>query len=108
MNKLESQSQQNGQLLKFEPDSVVSPLVNSEHATLISLSLVSPETALMWSSGEILNAGTFDNKTGKPVVGGLFCPRVFGPFNASECLCGKPPAKDATECEECGIEFNVS
>ncbi|MFP3038555.1 MAG: DNA-directed RNA polymerase subunit beta' [Candidatus Hodgkinia cicadicola] len=110
MNKLNFEKEANEQLLKFEPDLVVRPLASSEEASFLSLSLASPETILSWSYGEISNSNLFDSETGKPVAGGLFCPRVFGPTgltNTRECLCGKPPTEGIKLCAECGVDLSV-
>ncbi len=108
LDKLRLRVKPGDKLLELEPDLVVRPLTKSEHVTSISLSLASPETVMEWSYGEISDANTFDAETGKPVVGGLFCPRVFGSISDRECLCEKPPAEGATCCEECGVELGVS
>jgi len=64
------------------------------------------------SSGEVKNDKTINPRNLKPEMGGLFCPRVFGPFRSYECYCGKykidpsdPQQRQniGKECEECGV-----
>jgi len=55
----------------------------------IQLAWLSPEEILKKSFGNISNSGTIDPKNLKPKLGGLFDPRIFGPFNNYECYCGK-------------------
>ena len=40
------------------------------------------------SYGEITNTNTINYKTLKPILGGLFCARIFGSIKDYECLCG--------------------
>ncbi len=68
--------------------------------------ITSPETILSWSYGEICNANTYDDN-GKPVVGGLFCPKIFGLRNKNECLCLTPNLTNKMICKTCGIHLGV-
>jgi len=65
---------------------------------LITIGLASPLRILQWAEktlpngkiyGEVLNANTLHHKTFKPMKGGLFCERIFGPLKDFECACGK-------------------
>lgn len=40
------------------------------------------------SYGEVMNTNTINYKTLKPILGGLFCARIFGSIKDYECLCG--------------------
>ena len=59
------------------------------------------------TSGEVLEPKLLNNKTLLPVVGGLFCPRIFGPLNDFTCLCSddkKIHYKDRV-CPKCGVQY---
>ncbi len=43
------------------------------------ISLASPHIIREESCGEVTKPQTFDSRTGRPVAGGLFCERIFGP-----------------------------
>ena len=62
----------------------------------IRIGLASPERIKNWAErllvsgmtvGRILNAQTVNYKTLRPVMGGLFCERIFGPIKDFECAC---------------------
>ena len=57
-----------------------------------------------WSKGEVVSETSFDEETGEPVAGGLFCQRVFGPIRALQCACGTVRGEErwGDVCEECG------
>lgn len=46
----------------------------------VILRLAGPADIQRWSSGEVTNPGTVDPVTGRPVPGGLFCEKIFGPL----------------------------
>ncbi|WP_192572978.1 hypothetical protein [Candidatus Hodgkinia cicadicola] len=69
--------------------------------------ITSPETILSWSYGEICNADTYDDN-GKPIVGGLFCPKVFGLRRKNECLCPTPNLNNKMICQTCGIYLDTN
>ncbi len=75
----------------------------------ISVGLASPETILSWSHGEVLNAETINYRSQKPVEGGLFCERIFGPTKDYECHCGKIKRMkySGTVCDKCGVEITT-
>lgn len=65
---------------------------------LITISLASASRIRQWAEkilpngkvvGEIINPETVHYKTLKPIKGGLFCERIFGPLKDHECACGK-------------------
>nr|QIA46809.1 beta' subunit of RNA polymerase [Pandorina morum] len=66
--------------------------------SLITISLASANRIRQWAEktlpngkvvGEVLNPETVHYKTLKPIKGGLFCERIFGPLKDHECACGK-------------------
>jgi len=65
--------------------------------SLIKISLASANTIRQWAEktlpngkvvGEVINPETVHYKTLKPIKGGLFCERIFGPLKDFECACG--------------------
>ncbi|MGQ9863933.1 MAG: DNA-directed RNA polymerase subunit beta' [Bacteroidia bacterium] len=73
----------------------------------ISIHLASPEKIKdHWSHGEVDKAETIDYRTHKPVFGGLFCERIFGPVKDYECACGKYKRirYKGIVCDKCGVE----
>lgn len=58
------------------------------------------------SFGEVKVADTISPPTFEPVVGGLFCDRIFGPLKDLECRCGKYQwtGHRGVVCERCGVE----
>jgi DNA-directed RNA polymerase subunit beta' len=71
----------------------------------VRIGLASPETILAWSTGEVVSGETLNYRTGRPVAGGLFCERIFGPERDHECACGKCRGIKFTgkRCERCGV-----
>ena len=55
----------------------------------LQISLSSPEQIRAESCGAITKSDTIDYKNHKPVVGGLFCPKIFGPPKEEQCMCGR-------------------
>lgn len=76
----------------------------------ISISIASPESIKSMSYGEIKDVSTANYRTFKVEKGGLFCPKVFGPVNDDECLCGKYKKRRhrGRICEKCGVEVTSS
>ncbi|MGL9682277.1 MAG: DNA-directed RNA polymerase subunit beta/beta' [Wolbachia sp.] len=76
----------------------------------ISISIASPESIKSMSYGEIKDVSTANYRTFKVEKGGLFCPKVFGPVNDDECLCGKYKKRRhrGRICEKCGVEVASS
>lgn len=72
--------------------------------------------------GEVTSANTLHHKTFKPLKGGLFCERIFGPLNDFECACGiqkRPSQQDYQRiiehkqinrefCTNCDVEYTWS
>ena len=85
----------------------------------IKIKLASPLRILKWASrklpngqfvGEVKIPDTVNYKTFKPELGGLFCPRIFGPMKSYECVCGKYTEiyYENLICERCGVELTES
>ena len=53
--------------------------------TRIRIGLVSPESILQKSFGEVTKPETINYRSFKPEMGGLFCERIFGPIKDYEC-----------------------
>lgn len=77
----------------------------------VKLSIATEDKLIAQSSGEVTHADTIDVKTMKPLPGGLFCERIFGPQKSYTCSCGRHAHKSATVanmygvCEVCGVEL---
>ncbi len=77
-------------------------------ASGIKLTIASSEVILSWSYGEVHDKNLFNAKNNKPMINGLFCPRIFGPFNPYECLCDSPLLNGLSYCKTCGVDFNIN
>ena len=73
--------------------------------SMLRIGLASPEKIIEWSHGEVQSAETIEYKSQKPVKGGLFCERIFGPVKDWECNCGKKINDKGKICPKCGIEI---
>ncbi len=73
----------------------------------LRISLASPACIRGWSSGEVTKPDTLDYRTQRPVKGGLFCERIFGPTRDWSCACGtyRREPNSRSICEHCGVEF---
>lgn len=68
--------------------------------------LASPDEIEKWSYGEIVNYETINYRTAKPEMGGLFCPRIFGPSKDFQCACLKKQLSMSSKvCPKCGVEI---
>ena len=67
------------------------------------LSFASKEKILEQSNGEVITA-ELTNK-GKPVLGGLLCPQIFGPLEDDMCSCGKLQGREyrGKTCSKCNV-----
>ncbi|MCE8162738.1 MAG: DNA-directed RNA polymerase subunit beta' [Candidatus Moeniiplasma glomeromycotorum] len=76
------------------------PLIKS-----LKISWLSPTRIKELSQGEITNSKTFSPKKFKPELGGLFDPRIFGPFTSYECFCGKRwnRQNEGNKCPRCEV-----
>jgi len=71
----------------------------------LKISWLSPERIKQISFGNIVSHKTINARTLKPELGGLFDPRIFGPFLNYECYCGKYKGKEnrGQICERCEV-----
>jgi DNA-directed RNA polymerase subunit beta' len=82
------------------------------------LGLASPQQIQKWTQRQLPNGSkyglvshskTIDYKSFRPIAGGLFCERIFGPLHDLTCRCGKKrPSKDITFCPVCEVEYTTS
>lgn len=72
---------------------------------ILKIGLANDATVRSWSQGEISKSETLNYKTEKPVIGGLFCEKIFGPVKDFECSCGryKSIRFKGKICEVCGV-----
>ena len=77
-----------------------------EDLIAIRLKLASPDDALSWSHGEVLEAETINYRNQKPEKDGLFCEKIFGPEKDYKCYCGKyrKVRFKGVVCDRCGVE----
>ncbi len=68
----------------------------------IKFEIASSETILSWSYGEVRNGNCFDDD-GKPIMNGLFCPKIFGSKSTTECLCKTPTLTQSFDCMVCHV-----
>ena len=84
----------------------------------IQIGLPSPEKIRQWADrilpngkivGQITNSQTVNYKTLRPVKGGIFCERIFGPIKDFECACGRKKDKSSKKfCPDCDVEYTSS
>lgn len=81
----------------------------------LSITLASPKTIQNWCQrilptgrvvGQVFNSETINEETKRPVNGGLFCEKIFGPINSWKCRCGRyQGTSKAKICEICGVQL---
>jgi DNA-directed RNA polymerase subunit beta' len=73
-----------------------------DEVKLVTIGLASANRIRQWAEktlpngkvvGEVTNANTLHHKTFKPLKGGLFCERIFGPLKDFQCACGSKKTK---------------
>ncbi|MCF7932464.1 MAG: DNA-directed RNA polymerase subunit beta', partial [Acholeplasmataceae bacterium] len=75
----------------------------------LKIRLASPDEIRQWSYGEVKTHETINYRTSKPIEGGLFCERIFGPTRDYQCACGKKQSGNKGQiCQKCGIEITES
>ena len=84
----------------------------------IQIGLASPEKIRQWADrilpngkivGQITNSQTVNYKTLRPIKGGIFCERIFGPIKDFECACGRKKDKNSKKfCPDCDVEYTLS
>jgi DNA-directed RNA polymerase subunit beta' len=83
---------------------------NLKNVDTVSLEMMSQESMLEMSYGEVLTAETINYRTGTPQMNGLFCQAIFGPVKDWECACGKYKRYRyaGVICDKCGTEVTHS
>jgi DNA-directed RNA polymerase subunit beta' len=73
-------------------------------SVVVRLGLAGPDDIRGWSCGEVTEPATVHTRSGKPVPGGLFCERIFGPVRDWACRCGRyaGATHGGHTCERCG------
>ena len=139
-NSFTTKYKQNDELLSssnlgYNKDSKYANLYTSyskiSEIKLASIDLASSKTIRRWAEktlpngkilGEVTSANTLHHKSFKPLKGGLFCERIFGPLRDFECACGtrqRPTEEEykriiehqQTErkfCPTCDVEYTWS
>nr|YP_009503400.1 RNA polymerase beta' subunit [Euglena clara]AXA45458.1 RNA polymerase beta' subunit [Euglena clara] len=91
----------------------------------IKIGLASPRKILNWTEralpngeliGEIYKSESINHSNSKPILGGLFCEKVFGPSKDWECYCKKYKNvqrkinnnKSINICPKCNVEITES
>jgi len=85
----------------------------------LKISIPSPKQLKRWGmrtlpDGSIINpistAETLHYKTFKPVPGGIFCDRIFGPEQDWQCRCGKYKGKRKKDlvCPKCHVQVTTA
>ena len=83
----------------------------------IGIGLASPEEIRRWGErrlpngkvvGKVDKDHTVDYESLKPIEGGLFCERIFGPVEDFSCSCERRGEKGEQFCPECEVEFTKS
>nr|ANB40186.1 beta subunit of RNA polymerase [Koshicola spirodelophila] len=132
-------------LKKAGPLDLLQTTFNQEQASLKNVSffnikeactigLASPLQIKKWAEtklpngkiyGQVINANTLHHRTLKPLKGGLFCERIFGPIKDYECACGIQKEKPIIQhkilnlnknnlllkqnfCPKCDVEYTWS
>ena len=87
------------------------------HVSSIKIRIPSPKEILSWSErrlpnstlvGKIDNAHTVEHDTLRPVSGGLFCERIFGPIATNVCACLRRKGWNENYCKICEVQFTKS
>ncbi len=87
-------------------DRFVSPLSSCDQINSFKISLISPETILSWSYGEVLKSNLYDIKTNKPLIDGLLCPKIFGTNEQKKYQCPTPSLDVNMRCNVNNTQFN--
>lgn len=90
----------------------------------LRINLASPLQIRQWATrktrqgenvkAEVVEPQTMHYRTRKPVPGGLFCQKIFGPVQDFKCSCGRYAGTNSEKryrgkiCRECGVEVTVS
>lgn len=75
------------------------------HCATVTIGLASPDDIRSWSFGEVTTSETFDDLTSRPIIGGLYCERIFGSENEIRCTCQTDGLPNGEICGQCGGRF---
>ena len=87
------------------------------HVSSVKVRIPSPKEILSWSErrlpnstlvGKVDNAHTVEHDTLRPVSGGLFCERIFGPMATNVCACLRKKGWNEDFCKTCEVQFTKS
>lgn len=71
------------------------------------IKFLNQDKVLQISSGEVKEPHTISFKNRMPRIGGLLCPKIFGPVRDYVCNCNPPTLKGVRHvdkvCEKCGV-----
>ena len=90
---------------------------NNKRIDSIGIGLASPEEIRHWGERQLPNGTlvgkvdrdhTVDYESLKPIEGGLFCERIFGPVEDFYCSCERRGEKNEKFCPDCEVEFTKS
>ena len=90
---------------------------NNKRIDSIGIGLASPEEIRRWGErrlpngtlvGKVDKDHTVDYESLKPIEGGLFCERIFGPVEDFYCSCERRGEKNEKFCPDCEVEFTKS
>jgi DNA-directed RNA polymerase beta' subunit len=96
---------------------VKSKIKQSKKIDSIGIGLASPEEIRRWGErrlpngtliGKVDKDHTVDYESLKPIEGGLFCERIFGPVEDFYCSCERKGEKNEKFCPNCEVEFTKS
>ena len=96
---------------------VKSKIKKSKKIDSIGIGLASPEEIRRWGErrlpngtliGKVDKDHTVDYESLKPIEGGLFCERIFGPVEDFYCSCDRKGEKNEKFCPTCQVEFTKS
>jgi DNA-directed RNA polymerase subunit beta' len=87
------------------PLTVGDPGAAWRHGFGLRIKLANAQDIRGWSCGEVTTAETMNFRSRRPVRGGLFCERIFGPIDDWRCHCGKYRRRryEGIICERCGV-----
>ena len=87
------------------------------HVSSLKVRIPSPKEIFSWSErrlpnstlvGKVDNAHTVEHDTLRPVSGGLFCERIFGPIATNVCACLRKKGWNENYCKICEVQFTKS
>ena len=101
------------------PPNLVALRLKMSNFDFLKINVASPKRIKSWGTrtlsdgipvGELLNPDTLYYRDLRPIVGGLFCDRIFGPLKILKCRCCryKGIRRKNQICPKCGIEVKLT